>query len=100
MKLTLEVNPSKSLDTEIMIKNVIIETSVVVKESKIPNHWPSAVPKNINKMQFLEIYVRHMEFQVTLTLKISVLRKNILALISRKISFSLLLILISKNANP
>ena len=34
MKLTLEVNPSKSLDTEIMIKNVIIETSVVVKESK------------------------------------------------------------------
>ena len=35
MKLTLEVNPSKSLDTEIMIKNVIIETSVVVKESKI-----------------------------------------------------------------
>ena len=100
MKLTLEVNPSKSLDTEIMIKNVIIETSVVVKESKIPNHWSSAVPKNINKMQFLEIYVRHMEFQVTLTLKISVLRKNILALISRKISFSLLLILISKNANP
>ena len=66
MKLTLEVNPSKSLDTEIMIKNVIIETSVVVKESKIPNHWSSAVPKNINKTQFLEIYVRHMEFQVTL----------------------------------
>ena len=28
-----------------MIKNGIIETSVVVKESKIPNHWSSAVPK-------------------------------------------------------
>ena len=45
VKLTIEVNPSKFLDTEIMIKNGIIETSLVVKESKIPNHWSSAVPK-------------------------------------------------------
>ena len=45
IKLTIEVNPSKFLDTKIMIKNGIIETSVVVKESKIPNHWSSAVPK-------------------------------------------------------
>ena len=33
----MEVNPSKFLGTKIMIKNGIIETSVVVKESKIPN---------------------------------------------------------------
>ena len=45
IKLTIKVNSSKFLDTEIMIKNGIIETSVVVKESKIPNHWSSAVPK-------------------------------------------------------
>ena len=45
IKLTIEVNPSKFLDTEIMIKNGIIETSLVVKVSKIPNHWSSAVPK-------------------------------------------------------
>ena len=32
IKLTIEVNPSKLLDTEIMIKNGIIETCVVVKE--------------------------------------------------------------------
>ena len=43
--MTVEVNPRKFLDTEIMVKNGIIETSVVVKESKIPNHWSSAVPK-------------------------------------------------------
>ena len=47
IKLTIEVNPSKFLDTEILIKNGIIETSVVVKESKIPNHWSSVVPKNM-----------------------------------------------------
>ena len=45
IKLTIEVNPRKFLDTEIMVRNGIIETSVVVKESKIPNHWSSAVPK-------------------------------------------------------
>ena len=44
-KLIIEVNSSKFLDAEIMIKNGIIETSVVVKESKISNHWSSAVPK-------------------------------------------------------
>ena len=54
MKLTLEVNPSKSLDTEIMSKNVIIETSAVVKESKIPNHWSSAVPKKYKRDAILE----------------------------------------------
>ena len=39
IKLTIEVNPRKFLDKEIMIKNGIIETFFVVKESKIPNHW-------------------------------------------------------------
>ena len=43
--MAIELNPSKFLDTEIMIKNSIIETSVVVKESKIPKHWSSAVLK-------------------------------------------------------
>ena len=31
IKLTIEANPSKFLDTEVKIKNGIIETSVVVK---------------------------------------------------------------------
>ena len=39
IKLTIEVNPSKFLDTEITIKNGIIETSVVVRESKVPDPW-------------------------------------------------------------
>ena len=39
------MNPGKFLDTEIMIKKNTIEASVVVKESKIPNHRSSAVPE-------------------------------------------------------
>ena len=52
IKLTIEVNPSKFVDTEILIKNGIIETSVVVKKSKITNHWSSVVPKSIKEIQF------------------------------------------------
>ena len=53
IKLTIEVNPSKFLDTEIMRKSGIIETSIAVKESK-PNHWSSAVPKNYKGNAILE----------------------------------------------
>ena len=41
------------LDSEIMIKNGIIETSVVLKEYKIPNHWSSAVPKKYKRNAIL-----------------------------------------------
>ena len=45
IKFTIEVNPSKFLDTEIMIKNGIIETSTVIKESKNPmtGHQQSSI---------------------------------------------------------
>ena len=45
IKFTIEANPSKFLDMEIMIKNGIIETYVAINESKIPNHWSAAIPK-------------------------------------------------------
>ena len=53
IKLIIEVTPSKFLNTEIMIKNGIIETSVVVKESKIPNQWSSAVSKKYKRNAIL-----------------------------------------------
>ena len=53
IKLTIKVNPSKFLDTEIMIKSGITETAVVVKESKIPNHWSSADPKKYKRNAIL-----------------------------------------------
>ena len=50
IKLAIELNPSKFLDMEIMIKNGIIETSAVVEESNISGHQLS--PKSINEMQY------------------------------------------------
>ena len=53
IKLTIEVNPSKLLDTEITIKNGIIETSVVVRESKLLDHWSSTVSKKYKRNAIL-----------------------------------------------
>ena len=47
--MVIEVNPRKFLDMEITTKNGIIETYVAVKESKIPIHWSSAVPKKYKR---------------------------------------------------
>ena len=53
IKLTIEVNSSKFLDMEIMTNNDITEASVVVAESKISNHWSSAVPKKYKRNAIL-----------------------------------------------
>ena len=95
IKLAIEVNPSKFLGTDIMIKNGIIEMSVVVKESKIPDHWSSAFPKKYKRNAILEYLYRANKIPSNFELE-----KLILTLISHTISFSLLLVLISKNANP
>ena len=49
IKFITQLNPSKFLDIGILIKNGITETSVAINESKIPNHWSSAVPKQYNR---------------------------------------------------
>ena len=79
-----------------MVKNGIIETSVV-KESKIPNDWSLTVSKRYNQNEILGDLHREHSISSNFNYKNSVLTKNILVLISRKTSFSLLLILISKN---
>ena len=98
--MTIEVNPSKFLDTEIIIMNSIIETSLVVNESKIPYHWSSADPKKYKRNAILGELHRAKKFQVILNLTNRVLIKSILALISCIISFTVLLIFISKSTKP
>ena len=43
--MAIEINPTIFFHTGIVITNGITETSFVSKESKILNHWSSAVPK-------------------------------------------------------
>ena len=97
IKLTIEVNPSKFLDTEILIKNGIIETSVAVKESKIPSHWSSAVLKKYKRNAILGDLHRAHKISNNFELEEQHIKKKYLSI--RTILFCLLLILISKSAN-
>ena len=49
IKFTVEVNPSKFLDTEINVNGHNIETSVYRKETKLPTHWSSKAPKRYKR---------------------------------------------------
>ena len=46
VKLILEENPRKFLDTEIIRKNSAISTQVFTKLTKFPVHWSSKIPTN------------------------------------------------------
>ena len=49
IKLTLEGNPRKFLDTEIIRKNNTISTQVFTKLTKFPVHWSSKIPTNYKR---------------------------------------------------
>ena len=49
IKLTLEENPRKFLDTEIIRKNNTISTQVFTKLTKFPFHWISKIPTNYKR---------------------------------------------------
>ena len=49
IKLTVEKSPSKFLDTRLLINNGIYETQVYRKETKIPTHWSSNIPKRCKR---------------------------------------------------
>ena len=51
--LTTEINPTKFLDTEIIISNNEVVTSVHRKESKLPVPWESKVPKHYKRNTLL-----------------------------------------------
>ena len=46
IKLTIEINPEKFLDTKILRTSNQIQCFVYQKENKKPIHWNSAVPKS------------------------------------------------------
>ena len=53
IKLTIEISPPKFLDTEIIILNNEVVTSVHRKESKLPVPWESKVPKHYKRSTLL-----------------------------------------------
>ena len=67
-----------------MVKNGIIETSVIVKESKTHNHWSSAVPKKYQRNVILGDLHRTHKISSNFELEKLHIRKKILTLVSHK----------------
>ena len=53
IKLTIEINPPKFLDNEIIVLNNEVVTSLHRKESKLPVTWESKVPKHYKRSTLL-----------------------------------------------
>ena len=49
IKLTIEINPIKFLDTHLHNKDGTYVTKVYRKEAKIPAHWSSQIPKSYKR---------------------------------------------------
>ena len=49
VKLTVETNPLRFLDAEIIHNNVMIETRVHRRKIKLPTPWTSNIPKNYKR---------------------------------------------------
>ena len=49
IKLTIEINPNKFLDTEIIENKGVIETKVYRKTTKLPVPWSSNIPKRYKR---------------------------------------------------
>ena len=56
IKLTLEKNPSKFLDTKLLINNEVYEIQVNKKEAKLLTRWNSSIPKK-HKRNAISVYL-------------------------------------------
>jgi len=53
INLTVEINPTKFLDTKLICVNGVYKTMVNRKETKLPIHWSSKIPKRYKRNSVL-----------------------------------------------
>ena len=73
----IEINPPKFLDTEIIILNNEVVTSVHRKESKLPVPWESKVPKHYKCNTLLGELHRAKGYPQVFRKKLKILKKNL-----------------------
>ena len=69
IKLTIEVNPTKSLDTKITNINGIYKFNVYGKTQNYLHHGPPKLQNAINQIQSMVIFIIQKEYHQTLTKK-------------------------------
>ena len=78
IKLTIEINSPNFLDTEIIISNNEVVTSVHRKESKLPVPWESKVPKHRKRNSLLGELHGAKKISSNFRKKLKILKKNLL----------------------
>ena len=80
INLTIEINPKKFLDTQVITKNGKIESAIYRKSAKLPVPWSSNIPKryrrNEIKTYVVKTYIVLNEFLQTLIRKFIELKRS------------------------
>ena len=74
INLTIEINPKKFLDNQVITKNGKKETAVYRKSNTLPVPWSSNIGKPYKKMQLSQTYIVQNEFLQTLIRKFTELK--------------------------
>ena len=78
-RLTIEINPNKFLDTEIIEKKGAIETKVYTKSTKLPVPWSSSIPKRYKRNTINTDLYRAKRIATNLDNELVIIKKRFLA---------------------
>ena len=76
IKLTIEISPTKFLDTQLVNLNGKIETKVYRKPTKLPVPWSSNIPKRYKRNAISGDCIVQNELQQILKRKLCKLKRN------------------------
>ena len=76
INLTIEINPKKFLDNQVITKNGKKETAVYRKSNTLPVPWSSNIGKPYKKMQLSQTCIVQNEFLQTLIRKFTELKRR------------------------
>ena len=79
IKLTIEINPNKFLDTEIIENKGVIETKVYRKTTKLPVPWASNISKRYKRNTINTDLYRAKRIATNLDNKLVIIKKKFLA---------------------
>ena len=79
IKLTVEINPNKFLDTEIIENEGAIETKVYRKTTKLPVPWASNIPKKYKRNTINTDLYRAKRMALNLYNELVIIKKKFLA---------------------
>ena len=77
--MTIEINPNKFLDTEIIENKGVIETKVYRKTTKLPVPWSSNIPKRYKRNTINTDLYRAKRIATNLDNKLVIIKKKFLA---------------------